>query len=173
LVPGGRAGRVYDQPVNRNSGSGGGPVRLSVSVPVGAPPEVVWDATVDWERQSTWMTATRVRGTVQGGKGVGGGIEAFTGVGPLGFLDTMVITEWEPPHRCAVRHTGRVVRGTGAFEVVAADGGGSTLTWWEELDLPAGPLGRAAWPLMRPLARFGVARSLARLATELERTPGG
>jgi hypothetical protein len=33
--------------------------------------------------------------------------------GPAGFTDTMKITEWDPPRRCVVRHTGRAVRGTG------------------------------------------------------------
>ena len=41
------------------------------------------------------VLGTEVRATEQGGVGVGGGIEAFTGVGRLGFLDTMVITEWD------------------------------------------------------------------------------
>jgi carbon monoxide dehydrogenase subunit G len=138
--------------------------QVSVSVRVAAPVQAVWEATTDWERQSTWMLGTRVRGTDNDGRGVGGGIEAWTGVGPLGFLDTMVITEWDPPHRCLVRHTGRLVRGTGAFEVAAHPDGGSVLTWSEDLTLPGGPVGRLGWPAVEPFARFGLARSLARLA---------
>jgi carbon monoxide dehydrogenase subunit G len=137
---------------------------LSVSARVQAPVQEVWDATTDWERQSAWMLGTKVRGTVHGGRGVGGGIEAWTGVGRLGFLDTMVITAWEPPRRCLVEHTGRVIKGTGAFEVAANPDGSSTLTWIEDVELPFGALGRLGWPLLRPLVRFGLAHSLGRLA---------
>ena len=140
---------------------------LAVSVQVAAPVEQVWDATTDWERQGTWMPGTRVRATAAEGRGVGAGIEAWTGIGPFGFLDTMVISEWEPPHRCIVDHTGRLVRGSGAFEVAEASGGGSTLTWREDLDLPGGRLGRLGWLALRPAMGFALARALAKLAREI------
>jgi carbon monoxide dehydrogenase subunit G len=143
---------------------------LSVSVLVDAPVQEVWDATTDWERQSEWMLGTRVRGTVHAGRNVGGGIEAWTGVGPVGFLDTMVITAWEPPHRCLVEHTGKVIRGTGAFDVGDAGGGASRLTWTEDVVLPLGALGRAGWVLVRPLARLGIARSLRKLSAAVSRS---
>jgi hypothetical protein len=101
---------------------------------------------------------------VHGGRGVGGGIEAWTGVGPIGFLDTMVITAWEPPHRCLVEHTGRLLKGSGAFEVADAGLGVSRLTWTEDIKLPLGVLGRLGWPLARPLVRLGISHSLTRLS---------
>ncbi len=139
-----------------------------VDVLVDAPVQVVWDAVVDWDRQSQWMLGTTVRATTNGGVGLGGGIEAYTGVGPLGFWDTMVITGWEPPVRCTVRHTGRVVRGTGDFEVFALPGGRSRFVWSEQLDLPLGRLGRVAWPLAKPALVAGVRASLGRLARAVE-----
>ncbi|HZU56391.1 MAG TPA: SRPBCC family protein [Actinocrinis sp.] len=142
---------------------------LSVSVLVSAPVQEVWDATTDWERQSGWMLGTRVRGTAQGGRGVGGGIEAWTGIGPIGFLDTMVITAWEPPHRCLVEHTGRLLKGSGAFEVADAGDGVSRLTWTEDIKLPLGVLGRIGWPLVRPVVRLGIAHSLGKLAAAVSR----
>lgn len=138
------------------------------SVLVGAPAEAVWDLLVDWERQSEWMLGTRVRGTREGGRGVGGGIEGFTGIGRLGFLDTMVITVWEPPVRCVVRHTGRVVRGAGAFEIEPQGPHRSVFVWSEWLDLPFGSLGRRAWPLVRPAVRLGARMSLRRFARAAE-----
>jgi len=151
------------------------PAHVSVDVVVDAPPDVVWAAVVDWERQSDWMLGTTVRGTSAGGAGLGGGIEAFTGVGRLGFLDTMVITEWEPPWRCGVRHTGRVVRGTGLFEVLPLPGDRSRFVWSEDLDLPLGAVGRAGWPLARAALVAGVRASLRRFARsiEAERRSGG
>lgn len=141
---------------------------LTLTVDIDAPVEATWRAAVDWEAQGEWVYKTTVRGTAQGGVGVGGGIEAYTGVGKLGFLDTMVITVWEPPHRCEVLHTGRVVRGTGVFAVEELPGGQSRFVWEEQLDLPLGALGRAGWPLVRPLFAAGVRRSLQKFARLVE-----
>ena len=46
-------------------------------------------------------------------------LRAVTAIGPVGFTDTMEIVEWDPPHRCVVRHTGRVVRGEAEHEASA------------------------------------------------------
>jgi len=141
------------------------PVTLTLTVDVAAPVEDTWRAAVDWERQGEWVLATTVRGTAQA---VGEGLEAFTGIGRIGFLDTMEITAWEPPHRCAVLHTGRVVRGTGLFEVQEREGG-SRFVWQETLELPLGVVGRMGWPLVRPLFAAGVRRSLTKFARMVER----
>src|SRR5947208_14676119 len=114
---------------------------------------------MDWSRQGEWIPGTRVRG----GSGPGAEVAAWTGIGRVGFTDTMVITEWDPPRRCVVRHTGRVVRGAGVFEVVPA-GTGSEFRWTERLDLPLGAAGRCGWLLARPLAQRGMDLSLRRFA---------
>jgi hypothetical protein len=129
-----------------------------VQVPADA--ERVWQAATDWSRQGEWIWATRVHG----GQGVGAAVTGWTGVGPIGFTDTMVITEWDPPRRCVVEHTGRVVRGSGIFEV-RADGSASELHWTEDLRLPLPPtLGRLAGRVVRPLAEMGLMSSLRRFA---------
>ena len=141
---------------------------LVLTVDVDAPVEQTWAGATDWAGKGEWMLDTRVQPTVQDGRGVGGGIEVFTGVGPLGFLDRMEITLWEPPRRCHVRHLGRVVRGTGAFEVEPLAGGRSRFVWREDLDLPLGRLGRLGWPLVRPAFAYGVLLSLRRFARWVE-----
>jgi uncharacterized protein YndB with AHSA1/START domain len=138
---------------------------LVVTAEVRAPAAAVWELLTDWDRHDSWMLLTRATG----GRGEGEPIEAFTGIGPLAVRDTMTILVWEPPHRCVVRHTGRVVRGSGAFEVEELGPEHSRIVWSEWLDLPLGPLGRLGWPLVRPLARLGVAVSLRRLARLVER----
>ncbi len=105
------------------------------------------------------MLATRVRG----GHGPGARVVARTGLWLVGFTDTMVITQWEPPHLCVVAHTGRVVRGAGVFEVTPA-GAGSEFRWTERLDLPFAAAGRWGWRLARPLAQRGMDLSLRRFA---------
>jgi carbon monoxide dehydrogenase subunit G len=134
-------------------------VEVTARIRVPVPPGRAWQAVVDWPTQGRWMLATRVRG----GHGLGAQVIARTGLGPVGFTDTMEITHWEPPRRCVVRHTGRVVRGAGVFEVVP-DGAGSEFRWTEQLDLPLAAVGRWGWWLAGPLARRGMDLSLRRFA---------
>jgi hypothetical protein len=89
----------------------------------------------------------------------------------LGVLDTMVVTEWDPPRRAVVQHTGRIIRGPGTFEVTP-QGAGSLVTWTEQLWLPFGLLGQAGWPLVKPAAVAGVRLSLKRFADFARRYTG-
>ncbi len=140
---------------------------LTVSVDVEAPALQVWRALIDWERQGEWMPLTDVQ--VVGGDphGVGGRIEARTGlpVGGrrVGLLDTLEITGWHPPSRVEVLHTGRVVRGPGFFEVRSRMAG-ATVVWTEQLELPLGALGELGATLFRPVFGWGLQRSLDRFA---------
>ncbi|MGY1748399.1 SRPBCC family protein [Modestobacter sp. SYSU DS0511] len=147
---------------------------LVEQVDVDAPPEQVFAALVDWERQGEWMVLTDVEPDADSGaQGVGGRIAAVTGVRlpfgllggrRIGVLDTMLVTRWEVPRRVDVRHTGKVVRGTGTFEVLPRGENGSTFVWTEEVDLPLGALGRAGWPLARPVIAAAYRVSLRRFA---------
>jgi carbon monoxide dehydrogenase subunit G len=138
-------------------------VRVARVVPV--PVERAWQVLADWERQGAWMPLTRVR--ARDGHRVGGRIEAWTGIGPVGFLDTMTITAWDPPFRCEVMHTGGLVRGSGMFAVEPVGAGRCRVVWEERLDLPWGALGRLFWPAFRPVVRAGLAFALRRLAATL------
>jgi carbon monoxide dehydrogenase subunit G len=148
---------------------------LTVSVDVEAPPQQVWRALVDWERQGEWMPLTDVRVVAGDPHGVGGRIEARTGL-PVGdgrhagLLDTLEITGWHPPTRVEVLHTGRVVRGPGIFEVRPRMAG-ATVVWTEQLELPLGRLGRLGWPLVRPAAAFALHLGLNRFRDFARRYP--
>jgi uncharacterized protein YndB with AHSA1/START domain len=148
---------------------------ISESVDVDAPPERVWTALTDWTSQGRWILATDVRPVVGPARGVGGRLVAITGlpVGSrrLGVVDTMEITRWEPPTRLDVLHTGRVVRGTGTFEIQPR-GSGCTFTWSETVDLPLGALGRLGWPVAEPVIRAGYRHSLRRFAAFAAAYPG-
>ncbi|TDD95650.1 SRPBCC family protein [Actinomadura rubrisoli] len=123
-----------------------------------APPERLFAVLTDWPRHAEWMPFTRA----EGGHEAGAELAAWTGLGPVGFVDTMVITDWRPGSRVAVRHTGRVVRGEAWFEVVPY-GGGSRVVWAERVDLPLGPLGRAGWLAAGPIVRAFMGLGLRRL----------
>lgn len=146
-----------------------GPMRrrhLVAEVTIQAPAEVVFRALTDWPGQGRWMLGTRVWSDGPA-DGVGTRLSAFTGIGRLGFLDTMEVTQWEPPRLVRVQHTGRVVRGPGTFEV-HPEGSGSRLVWREDLDLPLGRLGHLGFAALGPVFGAGVRRSLARFAVLVE-----
>ena len=133
--------------------------RLELRVDVDAPAERTWAALTDWARQGEWMLLTRVRVTSGDGASAGSELSAFTGLGPLGFTDTMRVTAWEPPLRCAVEHTGRLVRGTGEFRVVPR-GAVSAFVWAEDVN-----------PLLNLAFLPGVKLSLRRFAAYAREYP--
>ena len=133
---------------------------LVLTQDVDAPAEQVWAALTDWAAHDRWMLLTRA----EGDHAEGGEIRAFTGLGRVGFLDTMTITVWEPPRRAVVRHTGKVVRGSGAFEVEDLGGGRSRVVWSEWVLLPLGFLGQLVWPVARLPLRALLQVSLRRLS---------
>jgi hypothetical protein len=137
---------------------------LSLFVDVDAPAQETWQAVVDWAAQGEWMLGTRVRPVSLDGSAVGARLEAFSGIGRVGLLEPMEITVWQPPRACHVVHLGRVVRGTGAFEVEPRGDGRSRFRWREDLELPLGLVGRVGWLLVRPLFAWGVQHSLRRFA---------
>ena len=134
---------------------------LELEVTVNAPAQTVWDEITNWVGQSQWMLGTKVSGT---GNAIGGTIEAFTGIGRIGFLDTMEITRWDPPLRCDVLHTGRVVKGTGSFQVEVITPTTSKFIWIEDLDLPLGIVGKIGFKFVKPFFVFGVQKSLNKFA---------
>jgi hypothetical protein len=160
---------------------GTGKCHAEASVELSLAPEDAWDVVMDWERQSRWMLFTRVWATGNGGTGVGGGVAARTSVGGIGFTDDMVITHWDPPRECTVKHLGKLVRGTGTFTITPATtpappstgglpaaAGGSRFTWAEDVVPPLGHLGVFVWPVLRPGFEVMMRISLRRLSKEIQ-----
>lgn len=142
---------------------------LELTVSVAAPADFVWAAITDWPRQGEWMFATTVEQTSSGPNQVGTTISAFTGFGKLGFLDTMTVTKWEPPFVCDVVHTGRVVRGTGRFEVRPVTETSCEFIWSEDLNLPLGGIGQFGFMFVQPFFLAGIRQSLNKFAQQTAR----
>ena len=147
---------------------------LELNIKIDRPVKTVWDCLVDWKSQGDWMLQTKVWSeldqdrTIKNGKGVL--IFAFTGLFPnlypkirLGILDTIEITKFKPPALCEVVHIGRIIRGTGKFELKKSKNG--TIFNWQE-DLVAHPVFLL---IMKPLLLIGVWLSLRRFARQLTR----
>lgn len=135
---------------------------LAISLEIEAPIQKVWNELANWEKQSDWMLQTKVWVTSKIQSGVGTQISALTGIKKFGILDTMEVTNWQPPHICDVIHTGRVIRGTGRFELTAIATARTRFDWSEEVIAP-----RALFILMMPGLYIGVRISLARFARSL------
>ena len=133
-----------------------------MSLVIKAPIQRVWAALADWESQGDWMLQTKVEVTSQVREGVGTTIAAFTGLGKLGVMDHMVVTSWQPPHICDVLHTGKIIKGTGRFELVVIDSHTTRFDWSEEILAP-----RALFLLIAPGLYAGVRISLTKLARHL------
>jgi carbon monoxide dehydrogenase subunit G len=95
-------------------------------------PAEVWARVTDWRRHGDVVPLTRV--TVDGDR-----FTARTGVGPVGFDDVMEVVSWDPPRRCRVEKRGRVVQGWAEIDVSPRDGGGSHLTWREDVHVRGVP----------------------------------
>ena len=140
---------------------------FDVAVDIAADPQTVWDVVTSWEEQGAWMPATTVRHLPGPRQSIGERFVARTGVGPLAFDDPITVTAWDPPHRCEILHTGRIVRGVGAFYVEPL-GTGSRFTWWERIAVPGGPLAPLLWRIGGPLTRAGFGWALRRLERQIE-----
>jgi hypothetical protein len=117
-----------------------------------------WQVIADWEGQGRWMLQSKVW------------VAAFTGpfykryplFSKLGLLDTMVVTNWQPPARCEVMHTGKVLRGAGTFELVEISKNVTQFNWSEDIECS-----RLQFLAIFPFLWIGVRISLARLSTSL------
>lgn len=135
---------------------------IAMSLVIDAPIEKVWASLADWESQGDWMLQTTVEVTSEIREGVGTKIAAFTGIGKIGVMDHMQVTKWEPPFICDVLHTGKIIKGTGRFQLSSIDSETTRFDWSEEILAP-----RALFLLIAPGLYAGVRISLANLSRQL------
>ena len=143
---------------------------IKISLKIAAPIDKVWAAIADWESQGDWMLQTRVWVTSDIRSGVGTSISALTG--PLvksgfkfGLLDKMVVTNWLPPRLCEVDHVGKIIKGTGKFELTVISRNQEVATnfdWSETIEAP-----KAIFLLIYLPTYLGVRISLLRFRRSL------
>jgi carbon monoxide dehydrogenase subunit G len=145
-------------------------VRLDVSIDIAAPRQAVWEVLTDWERQPEWMLdAQSVEVLTPVREGVGVTLRCPTNVLGVTVEDVMRVTGWDEPARLEVLHLGRVITGSGAFELTETGPDRTRIDWWEEVDPPFGALGEwGASVFVRPILGRLFSRSLRRLAELVE-----
>jgi uncharacterized protein YndB with AHSA1/START domain len=143
-------------------------VRVAASVDVAVDPATAFAAVVDLPSQEKWIMLTKLYAVDAEAPVpfVGSRLVAFTGVSGVGFLDTMVVSEYDPPHRWVTAKDGDLLRGVGIMQVEQLPTG-SRVTWANELELPFGIAGQLGWLVARPIAQFILGLSLRRLAKKL------
>jgi uncharacterized membrane protein len=140
---------------------------VTATVIVNAPAPRVFAAFTNWERQSEWMPFTKVR-VVEGDGGEGSLVEAVTGVGAAGLRDEMRVVRVDAPYEVRVVHCGKVLRGPGSMRCTAMGGDRTQVVMHEWFHLPAGAVGRLAWPVIWPGSKLSLKGALKKFGRLVE-----
>ncbi len=134
---------------------------------VDAPTEEAWARLTDFGGYGRWIPFTEMVLDPEPVR-VGWGFAGRTGVGPLGFVDSMLVTRWEPPGRdgsarFSVRKTGRLLGGWADIRLESRGDGGTDLSWAEEIVLHPSWLGRRIARLVDPVVARIFGRAVDRM----------
>jgi len=112
------------------------PEPISSLIVIDAPIERVWAVVADVTDQPRWMTEMKdLRILGDGAIGVGLVCEADVRMFGITVTDRVTITEFEPPHRYAIRHDG-TFRGRGVISLESGADGTTTIVRWDEVLIP-------------------------------------
>ena len=137
---------------------------------IDAPVEWVWGIVTDWEGYGARIPLTRIR-VDPGATRVGWSFAGLTGLGPLRFSDSMIITQWEPPAvtdrpRFRLVKTGRLLAGWAEVQVVPLGPASCRLEWRESIVVKPVTVGRLLAPVLDPLNRRLFASTVEAIARE-------
>jgi carbon monoxide dehydrogenase subunit G len=141
--------------------------RITLSVDLPQPPDLVWAELEAVERHVDWMSdAESAEFVGSRTRGVGTVLIVATRVGPFRTRDVIEFTEWDPPSLMGVAHRG-LFTGTGSFRL-DEQGGGTRMVWSESIRFPwylGGPIGAlVASPVLRVIWRGNLRRFRQSLA---------
>ncbi|MBM2622290.1 SRPBCC family protein [Actinoplanes sp. LDG1-06] len=140
---------------------------VTATVIVNAPARRVFDAFLNWEKQSDWIPFTKVR-VVEGDGGEGSLVEAVTALGPAALRDELRVVKVNPPYEVRVVHCGTVLRGPGTMRCTPMSGDRTQVVLHEWFQLPAGPIGKIAWPVLWPGSKLGFTGALKKFGRLVE-----
>ncbi|GAA2872501.1 hypothetical protein Acy02nite_43410 [Actinoplanes cyaneus] len=140
---------------------------FTATVIVNAPAPKVFAAFMNWEKQGEWIPFTRVR-VVEGDGGEGSLVEAVTAIGPAVLRDELRVVKVNAPYEVRVVHCGKVLRGPGSMRCTAMSGDRTQVVLHEWFHLPAGPVGKIAWPVLWPGSKLGFTGALKKFGRLIE-----
>ena len=140
---------------------------FTATVIVNAPASKVFAAFVSWEKQSEWIPFTRVR-VVEGDGGEGSLVEAVTALGPAMLRDELRVVKVNAPYEVRVVHCGKVLRGPGSMRCTPMTGDRTQVVLHEWFHLPAGAVGKIAWPVLWPGSKLGFTGALKKFGRLVE-----
>jgi hypothetical protein len=140
-----------------------------------APPAAVWDVVTDFAAYGDWMPLTRMR-LDAGGPRPGWGFAGFSGLGRVGFSDSMLVSVWAPPREDG-RGSFRIVKtgwllGGWAQIAVEPEGTGSRLDWHEDVVVKPLPFKRLFAPLLTRSSQWLYGRAVDAMLARAERADG-
>ena len=142
-------------------------MKVTTASILNAPPERVWKALTDWERQALWMPDVAWIRVVGPERELNARVAVRTKVLGVPFItDKLKVVVWEPPRRLVVRHLG-LVRGTGEWRLDRM-GDRTRFTWIEDVRLGFPWIGGLALSVYEPVLRWTLRRSMANLRRWLE-----
>ncbi|WP_250003324.1 SRPBCC family protein [Actinoplanes sp. M2I2] len=140
---------------------------VTATVIVNAPAARVFAAFLTWEKQGEWIPFTKVR-VVEGDGGEGSLVEAVTALGPATLRDELRVVKINPPYEVRVVHCGKVLRGPGTMRCTPMSGDRTQVVLHEWFHLPAGPVGKLAWPVLWPGSKVSFTAALKKFGRLIE-----
>jgi carbon monoxide dehydrogenase subunit G len=142
-------------------------MKMTTVAILNAPPERVWNALTDWERQASWMPDVEWIRVVGTERQLNARIAVRTKVLGVPFItDRLKVAAWEPPRRLVVRHLG-LVRGNGEWRLDPS-GDRTRFVWIEDITLNAPWIGDLAIRLYGPVLRWTQRRAIRNLRRWLQ-----
>jgi uncharacterized protein YndB with AHSA1/START domain len=136
-----------------------------------APPATVWDVVTDFAAYGDWMPLTRMR-LDTGEPRLGWGFAGFSGLGPVGFSDSMLVSAWAPPGddgrgTFRIVKTGRLLGGWAEVRV-EPQGTGTRLDWQEGVVVRPLPFKRLFGPLLTRASEWLYGRAVDAMIARAE-----
>ena len=141
---------------------------LTFSIIIHADQQTIFNYVADWEKQSDWILFTTVKKLANTAHQQKPTLLATTKFGPLKFVDTMIVTDWQPYDRIVVEHTGRTILGKGIFTIHIISDNSCEFVWQEITPVPFGFIGRAGLVIIKPLINSMFGMSLKKLKSNIE-----
>lgn len=144
-------------------------MKVEREIEIAAAPEAVYDLVADVDRLDEWVTIhERLEQAPDGPLEKGATLEQCLKLAGRRFKVRWKVVESDRPRRLVWDGRGPVRSKAKVVNTVAASDDGSQFTYVNEFELPGGPLGRMAGPMVKRVTAKELEESLRRLKALLE-----